>query len=184
MIHCEASKCQTRGKRMSTLTIRPTRPTGRRTEADHFAASLVLLACPGPRLAGRAPHGGRNAAGPRHHESDAHGGARLRRDHRGLCRRQHGAPRNRAGNRRRLCGVLPRDDRRAADHLRAIHALDRGRARRSSSRSSRSWRTGRRASRWSRGGWEYPLFWGLILFAIALRGGGPYSLDRKLGWEL
>ena len=37
---------------------------------------------------------------------------------------------------------------------------------------------------WSRGGWEYPLFWGLILLAIALRGGGPYSLDRKLGWEL
>jgi len=35
-----------------------------------------------------------------------------------------------------------------------------------------------------RGGWEYPLFWGLIFFAIALRGGGPYSLDRKLGWEL
>ena len=37
---------------------------------------------------------------------------------------------------------------------------------------------------WSKGGWEYPLFWGLIIFAIALRGGGPYSLDRKLGWEL
>jgi putative oxidoreductase len=37
---------------------------------------------------------------------------------------------------------------------------------------------------WSRGGWEYPLFWGLIMFAIALRGGGPYSIDRKLGWEL
>ena len=37
---------------------------------------------------------------------------------------------------------------------------------------------------WSSGGWEYPLFWGLILFAIALRGGGPYSIDRKLGWEL
>jgi putative oxidoreductase len=37
---------------------------------------------------------------------------------------------------------------------------------------------------WSSAGWEYPLFWGLILFAIALRGGGPYSLDRKLGWEL
>jgi putative oxidoreductase len=36
----------------------------------------------------------------------------------------------------------------------------------------------------SDGGWEYPLFWGLILFAIALRGGGPYSLDRELGWEL
>ncbi len=36
----------------------------------------------------------------------------------------------------------------------------------------------------ARGGWEYPLFWGLILFAIALRGGGPYSLDRKMRWEL
>jgi putative oxidoreductase len=36
----------------------------------------------------------------------------------------------------------------------------------------------------ARGGWEYPLFWGLIFAAIALRGGGPYSLDRKLGWEL
>jgi putative oxidoreductase len=34
------------------------------------------------------------------------------------------------------------------------------------------------------GGWEYPLLWGLIFFAIALRGGGPYSIDRKLGWEL
>ena len=41
---------------------------------------------------------------------------------------------------------------------------------------------------WSRaaqgGGWEYPLFWGLMWVAIGLRGGGPYSLDRKLGWEL
>jgi putative oxidoreductase len=35
-----------------------------------------------------------------------------------------------------------------------------------------------------RGGWEYPLFWGLIMFAIALRGGGPYSVDRRLRWEL
>ena len=37
---------------------------------------------------------------------------------------------------------------------------------------------------WSRGGWEYPLFWGLIILAIGLRGGGTYSLDRKFGWEL
>ena len=39
---------------------------------------------------------------------------------------------------------------------------------------------------WNRpgGGWEYPLFWGLIWLAIGLRGGGPYSLDRKLGREL
>ena len=37
---------------------------------------------------------------------------------------------------------------------------------------------------WNKAGYEYPLFWGLILFAIALRGGGPYSLDRKIGREL
>jgi putative oxidoreductase len=34
------------------------------------------------------------------------------------------------------------------------------------------------------GGWEYPLLWGLVIFAIALRGGGPWSLDRKLGREI
>jgi putative oxidoreductase len=39
---------------------------------------------------------------------------------------------------------------------------------------------------WNRpgGGWEYPLFWGLMWVAIGLRGGGPYSLDRVLGREL
>jgi putative oxidoreductase len=39
---------------------------------------------------------------------------------------------------------------------------------------------------WNRpgGGWEYPAFWGLIIVAIGLRGGGPYSLDRKVGREL
>jgi len=37
---------------------------------------------------------------------------------------------------------------------------------------------------WTARGYEYPLMWGLILFAIALRGGGPWSIDRKLGWEL
>jgi hypothetical protein len=26
--------------------------------------------------------------------------------------------------------------------------------------------------------------WGLIMLAIALRGGGPYSLDRRIGKEL
>jgi putative oxidoreductase len=36
----------------------------------------------------------------------------------------------------------------------------------------------------ARGGWEMPLVWGLVFFAIALRGGGPYSLDRLLGREL
>jgi putative oxidoreductase len=43
------------------------------------------------------------------------------------------------------------------------------------------WKTG---FVWTRRGYEYTLMWGLICFAIALRGGGPYSLDRKLGREL
>jgi putative oxidoreductase len=37
---------------------------------------------------------------------------------------------------------------------------------------------------WLRRGYEYTLMWGLISFAIALRGGGPYSLDRVIGKEL
>src|SRR5262245_16217689 len=34
------------------------------------------------------------------------------------------------------------------------------------------------------GGAEYVVFWALILLAILLRGGGPYSVDRKLGREV
>jgi putative oxidoreductase len=37
---------------------------------------------------------------------------------------------------------------------------------------------------WTGPGYEYPLMWGLIMLAIALRGGGPYALDRRLGKEL
>jgi putative oxidoreductase len=37
---------------------------------------------------------------------------------------------------------------------------------------------------WLSRGYEYVLLWGMVSFAIALRGGGPYSLDRKLGVEL
>jgi putative oxidoreductase len=37
---------------------------------------------------------------------------------------------------------------------------------------------------WTTPGYEYPLMWGLIMLAIALRGGGPYSLDRTVGREL
>jgi putative oxidoreductase len=37
---------------------------------------------------------------------------------------------------------------------------------------------------WAERGYEYPLFWGLVMLAIALRGGGPYSLDRMIGREL
>ncbi len=34
------------------------------------------------------------------------------------------------------------------------------------------------------GGYEYALFLGIVMFAIALRGGGPYSVDRLIGKEL
>lgn len=37
---------------------------------------------------------------------------------------------------------------------------------------------------WTLPGYEYALMWGLVTFAIALRGGGPYSVDRRLGWEI
>ena len=37
---------------------------------------------------------------------------------------------------------------------------------------------------WLNRGYEYTLLWGLCCFAIALRGGGAYSLDRKIGTEL
>jgi len=37
---------------------------------------------------------------------------------------------------------------------------------------------------WLNRGYEYVLLWGLVTLAIWWRGGGPYSLDRKLGWEL
>ena len=47
------------------------------------------------------------------------------------------------------------------------------------------WGGGLAGFNWSRqgGGWEYPLFWEMSWLAILLRGGGPYSLDRKLGRE-
>ena len=37
---------------------------------------------------------------------------------------------------------------------------------------------------WLNRGYEFTLLWGMVAFAIALRGGGPYSLDRKLDIEL
>ena len=36
----------------------------------------------------------------------------------------------------------------------------------------------------SNGGIEYVLLLGIVLFAIAIRGGGPYSVDRMIGKEL
>jgi putative oxidoreductase len=37
---------------------------------------------------------------------------------------------------------------------------------------------------WVARGYEYPLFWGLLFLAIAIRGGGPYSVDRAIGREI
>jgi putative oxidoreductase len=36
----------------------------------------------------------------------------------------------------------------------------------------------------AQGGFEYVLLLGIVLFAIAIRGGGPYSVDRVIGKEL
>lgn len=36
----------------------------------------------------------------------------------------------------------------------------------------------------AKSGVEYVLFLGIVMFAIALRGGGPYSVDRLIGKEL
>jgi putative oxidoreductase len=37
---------------------------------------------------------------------------------------------------------------------------------------------------WRTDGIQFTLMWGMVLFAVALRGGGPYSLDRLIGREL
>ena len=37
---------------------------------------------------------------------------------------------------------------------------------------------------WLVRGYEYTLLWGIMCLAIALRGGGPWSIDRLLGKEL
>ena len=36
---------------------------------------------------------------------------------------------------------------------------------------------------WNKGGYEYPLLWGLICVAIFFRGGGEMSVDRSVGRE-
>jgi putative oxidoreductase len=37
---------------------------------------------------------------------------------------------------------------------------------------------------WMGQGAEFPFLWLIVLIFILIRGGGPYSLDRKLGWEI
>lgn len=36
---------------------------------------------------------------------------------------------------------------------------------------------------WNKGGFEYPLMWGVVALAILIRGAGDYSVDKKLGKE-
>jgi putative oxidoreductase len=36
---------------------------------------------------------------------------------------------------------------------------------------------------WTNGGYEYPLMWGLVALAFVLRGGGPISIDARIGRE-
>jgi putative oxidoreductase len=37
---------------------------------------------------------------------------------------------------------------------------------------------------WTKGGYEYPLFWGLVALALVFKGGGPLALDRLLPREI
>ena len=37
---------------------------------------------------------------------------------------------------------------------------------------------------WTSGGFEYPLFWGIVALAFVIRGGGRYSIDALIGYEV
>ena len=37
---------------------------------------------------------------------------------------------------------------------------------------------------WNKGGFEYPLFWAIVVFHFLVHGGGRYSLDARLGREI
>jgi putative oxidoreductase len=37
---------------------------------------------------------------------------------------------------------------------------------------------------WTSGGYEYPLFWGVVALAYVIRGGGRYSVDALIGHEI
>ena len=37
---------------------------------------------------------------------------------------------------------------------------------------------------WNRLGFEYPLFWAIVVFHFFVRGGGPWSLDALIGREV
>ena len=47
------------------------------------------------------------------------------------------------------------------------------------------WATGNRGGFfWAQGGLEYSLLIGIVALVFLIRGGGKYSIDRALGWEL
>jgi putative oxidoreductase len=47
------------------------------------------------------------------------------------------------------------------------------------------WATGNRSGFfWTQGGLEYSLIIGMVALVFLIRGGGKYSVDRALGWEL
>jgi putative oxidoreductase len=37
---------------------------------------------------------------------------------------------------------------------------------------------------WTKGGYEYPLLWGILALGFVLKGGGRYSIDRLIGKEV
>jgi len=37
---------------------------------------------------------------------------------------------------------------------------------------------------WNKLGFEYPLFWAIVVFYFLVRGGGKYSLDAVIGREI
>ena len=37
---------------------------------------------------------------------------------------------------------------------------------------------------WEKRGIEYPLFWAIVVFHFLVHGGGPYSLDARIGREI
>jgi putative oxidoreductase len=47
------------------------------------------------------------------------------------------------------------------------------------------WATGNRGGFfWNQGGLEYSLLIGVVALVFLIRGGGKYSIDRAIGWEL
>lgn len=37
---------------------------------------------------------------------------------------------------------------------------------------------------WTGGGYEYPLMWGILALTFVVRGGGRFSIDRLIGYEI